>query len=71
MKQFIKSKTHQKESFKVPVPFLQHRGNLIDDFAAFDYVFVFDDLSLSNKVDIRLWENAFQSSISVESEALN
>lgn len=51
--------THQKELFKVFVPFLQNRCYLINNFAAFNYVFIFDDLNIGDEMNIRFWENAF------------
>jgi hypothetical protein len=61
--------THQKELLKVFVPFLQNRCYLINNFTPFNYVFVFDDLNIgrSDEMNIRFWENAFQSAISIES----
>jgi hypothetical protein len=60
--------THQKELFKMIVPFLQNRCYLINNFTPFNYVYVFDDLDVggSDEMNIRFWENAFQSAISIE-----
>lgn len=50
------------------VPFLQNRCYLINNFTPFNYVFVFDDLNISgsDEMNIRFWENAFQSAISIK-----
>lgn len=63
-----KTQTHQKELFKVIVPFLQDGCYLIDNFTSFNYVLAFDDLDIGDEMNVRFGENAFQSSISIERE---